>query len=103
MYYWYPEPWRGLVREYTRGDCERLAEYLDLDVLELRGTHQMLEKLPRRLLRLYMGLSRLAPDVRDTWLLVARKRPSWNPRRALEPDEFRRVTGLRGWLAAGER
>jgi SAM-dependent methyltransferase len=103
MYYWYPDPWRGHVREYTRGDCERLAEYLDLDIVELRGTHQMLEKVPPRLLRLYMGFSRLAPDVRDTWLLVARKRAGWNPKRMLEPDEFRRVTGLPGWTSAGER
>jgi SAM-dependent methyltransferase len=103
MYYWYPDPWRGHVREYTRGDCERLAEYLDLEIVELRGTHHMLQKVPPRLLRLYEQLSRLAPDVRDTWLFVARKRPGWNPKRALEPDEFRRVTGLRGWLAAGER
>ena len=102
MYYWYPDPWRGHVREYTRGDCERLAEYLDLDIVELRGTHQMLEKVPRRLFRFYMGFSRLVPDVRDTWLFVARKRPGWNPKRALEPDEFRRVTGLPGWSVAGE-
>jgi hypothetical protein len=91
------------VREYTRGDCERLAEYLDLEMVELRGTHQMLEKVPPRLLRLYLGLSRLAPDVRDTWLFVARKRPGWNPKHALEPDEFRRVTGLPGWSAAREQ
>jgi len=91
------------VREYTRGDCESLAEYLDLEIVELRGTHQMLEKVPPRLLRLYEQLSRLAPDIRDTWLFVARKRPGWNPKRALAPDEFRRVTGLPGWSVGDER
>jgi SAM-dependent methyltransferase len=100
MYYWYPDPWRGHVREYTRGDCNLLADYLDLDIVELRGTHQMLEKVPPRLLRLYLLISRLAPDTRDTWLMVARKRPRWNPKRALEPDDFRRVTGLPGWSTA---
>ena len=98
-YYWYPDPWRGHVREYTRGDCESLAEYLDLEIVELRGMHQMLGQVPPRFLRLYLQFSRLVPDVRDTWLLVARKRPGWNPKRVLEPDEFRQVTGLAGWSA----
>lgn len=96
-YYWYPDPWRGHVREYTRGDCELLAEYLELDVVELRGTHQMLDRVPPRLLRPYLLASRLLPGTRDTWLMVARKRPDWDPRSFLPPDDFRAATGLPGW------
>jgi SAM-dependent methyltransferase len=79
-YYWYPDPWRGHVREYTRHDCEELVRYLDLEMVELRGVHHMLEKVPSRLIPLYVKLSRLAPDTRDTWSLLARKRMDWEPK-----------------------
>jgi 2-polyprenyl-3-methyl-5-hydroxy-6-metoxy-1,4-benzoquinol methylase len=82
MYYWYPDPWRGHVREYTRRDCEELVHYLDLEMVELRGVHHMLEKIPSRLIPLYIQLSRLTPNGRDTWSLLARKPVDWNPRRA---------------------
>lgn len=97
MYYWYPDPWRGHVREYTKGDCLMLAKYLDLDVLELRGAHHMLQKVPARLRPAYLQISKLAPGMRDTWSMVARKRPEWNPPRELTDSEFRQTTGLRGW------
>jgi SAM-dependent methyltransferase len=102
MYYWYPDPWRGHVREYTRDDCEQLIEYLDMEKVELRGVHHMLQKVPAPLLPLYLRLSRLAPNTRDTWSFLARKRPNWNPRRSLQPEEFRRITGLRGWSTGPE-
>jgi SAM-dependent methyltransferase len=97
IYYWHPDPWRGHVREYTRDDCEKIVEYLDLELLELHGTHHMLEKVPERLMSLYLWFSRLVPDTRDTWSLVARKAPGWDPKRQLSRDEVFQYTGLSGW------
>jgi SAM-dependent methyltransferase len=102
MYYWHPGPWRGHVREYTRDDCQQLVEYLDMEIVELRGVHHMLHKVPRPLLPLYLQLSRLAPNTRDTWSLLARKRPNWNPRRSLDSEQFQQTTGLQSWSTAFE-
>lgn len=97
-YYWYPGPWRGHVREYTKGDCIALAEALGLEIVEIRGVHNMLEKVPRRLRRLYLSLSRLAPSTRDTWSMVARKPPGWSPRRELTDQELEQLTGVKFWV-----
>jgi SAM-dependent methyltransferase len=97
MYYWYPGKWRGHVREYTRGDCIALAQALGLEVVEVRGVHHMLENVPRRLLRIYLAASRLAPSTRDTWSMVARKPVGWTPKTQLDDQEFRELTGLKSW------
>ena len=98
VFYWYPgQKWRGPVREYSRGDCEALAHALDLDVVELTGAHHMLGQVPPRLRRAYLAVSRMMPNTRDTWSMVARKRAGWAPRRDLDGDELRRVTGLTSW------
>lgn len=99
IFYWYPGRWRGPVREYTRADCTALAEALDLDIVELSGAHHMLGQVPARFRGVYRALSRLAPDTRDTWSMVARKPADWAPTRDLDDDEFRRVTGLPSWGA----
>lgn len=70
-------PWRGHVREYTRGDLTALAELLDIEIVELRSFHGMLDRMPRRLTPLlgaYKMLTAVAPGLRDTWLLLARRR-----------------------------
>ena len=100
-YYWYPGSWRGHVREYTADDCSRLAAALGLEVVEIAGVHHMLEKVPHRFRRAYLGLSRLFPSTRDTWSMVARKPAGWTPRPALSDDELRRVTGLTSWGELG--
>lgn len=97
LYYWYPGHWRGHVREYTRGDCLQLANALGLEVVEVRGVHHMLDKVPPRLLRLYLAASRLMPSTRDTWSMVARKPEGWVPKLELEDYEFRELTGLKSW------
>lgn len=98
VYYWYPgRRWRGPVREYTRGDCEALATALGLDIVELTGAHHMLAQVPPRLRRAYLAVSRLMPDTRDTWSMVARKPENWSPRTDLPDDEMRQVTGLTSW------
>lgn len=82
-YYWYPGPWRGHVREYTRRDLELLAHYLDLEVLELTGCHHMLHVLGSVQRAIYRIATTLAPDSRDSWRFVARKKQGWSP--SLEP------------------
>jgi len=98
IFYWYPgQKWRGPVREYSRGDCEALAHALDLDVVELTGAHHMLGQVPPRLRSAYRAVSRLMPNTRDTWSMVARKPAGWAPKRDLDGDELRRITGLTSW------
>ena len=98
VFYWYPgQRWRGPVREYTRGDCTALAGALGLEVVELTGAHHMLGQLPARLRKPYRALSRLLPNTRDTWSMVARKPVGWAPRDDLDEAELRRVTGLTSW------
>jgi SAM-dependent methyltransferase len=97
LFYWYPGPWRGHVREYTKGDCLALARALELEPVEIRGVHHMLQQVPPRLLRLYLAASRLAPATRDTWSMVARKPAGWKPRTELGDQEFRELTGMKSW------
>ena len=98
VYYWYPGPrWRGPVREYTRGDCIALAGALGLEIVELTGAHHMLGQLPAKLRWPYRAVSRLLPNTRDTWSMVARKPAGWVPRADLEETELRRLTGLTSW------
>jgi SAM-dependent methyltransferase len=97
LYYWYPGGWRGYIREYTRGDCIELANALGLGLVEVRGVHHMLFRLPRWLRPLYEALTVFAPSVRDTWLMIARKPRGWAPQRELADEQFRRLTGLTSW------
>lgn len=84
-YYWHPDPWRGHIREYTREDLRRLTRHLGLRIVELRGCHYMLSRLPALLRPLYQVVTALFPAWRDTWLLLAQKPEGWVPRMAL-PD-----------------
>jgi SAM-dependent methyltransferase len=101
LYYWYPGGrWRGPKREYTRGDCVALAEALRLEVVELRGIHHMLQRVPPSLLGAYLSLSRLIPWTRDTLLMIARKPVGWAPKAELDDQELRQLrelTGLHSW------
>lgn len=102
VYYWYPgRRWRGPVREYTRGDCVALAAALGLQIVELRGVHHMLGQLPPALRGPYRALSRLLPNTRDTWSMLARKPAGWVARTDLDDTELRRLTGLTSWGESG--
>ena len=79
-YFWYLGPWRGHVREYVKGDLVLLAEYLGLSIVELRSCHHMLYKVPPMARPLYKAVTQAFRGWRDSWLLVARKPPSWAPR-----------------------
>jgi SAM-dependent methyltransferase len=85
-YFWYEGEWRGHIREYVRDDLEELAALLQLDVVELRGTHHLAHRLPRAVRMPYLALTRRADGLRDTWLLVARKRPGWSAPTEPPPD-----------------
>ena len=79
--------WRGHVREYVRNDLERMCHFENLQILELRGCDQMLDKVPRLLRWPYTMLTRLFDSWKDSWLLVARKPDNWMP--AL-PENFKK-------------
>ena len=78
-YYWYPGLWRGHIREYVYNDLIKLSNFLDLDIELIYGCDHMLEKVPTGLLPLYKFVTRFFPKWKDTWVLVARKKPDWSP------------------------
>ena len=90
-FYWYPGAWRGHVREYVRDDLAKLAEYLGLEVVELRGCDHMLEKVPKAVLPAYRFVTSVFPGWKDSWLLLARKPAGWTPRKALPRHEFNQI------------
>ena len=92
-YYWCPGPWRGHIREYVRDDLVKLAEYLNLEVLDLKACDHMLEKLPAAVRPVYLFVTKIFTGWKDSWLLVARKRPGWVSRKALPGDELARILG----------
>jgi SAM-dependent methyltransferase len=66
--------WRGHVREYVSGDLIELCEYLNLEKVALLGFDQMLHKLPRLTRPLYLMFSRPFPFLKDSLLLIGRKK-----------------------------
>jgi SAM-dependent methyltransferase len=94
-YYWYPGSWRGHIREYVKDDLIQLSEYLNLEVIELRGCdhHHMLQKLPPQVKLAYMLLTRLFTGWKDTWLLIAKKKPGWTSRKKMPDNELFQILG----------
>ena len=92
-YYWHPNPYRGHIREYVRDDLIKLSEYLDLEVLELRSCNHMIQKIPVAVRPAYLFVTSIITGWRDSWSLVARKRPGWTPRKTLPEDELVRLLG----------
>lgn len=86
-FYWLPGEWRGHVREYTKSDLAGVSEYLGLERVELRAVDHMLENVPRRLLPFYLGVTRILPGWKDSWMLLARKPVDWTARRQLPEAE----------------
>lgn len=92
-YYWYPGAWRGHVREYVRDDLVELAEYLNLEVLELRACDHMLLKVPAFIRPVYLFLTSIFQGWKDSWMLVAKKRPGWSAKKTLPPKELAAILG----------
>lgn len=93
VYYWYPGPWRGHIREYVRNDLIKLSEYLSLEALELRGCDHMLNKLPSSIRPTYLLVTNVFPGWKDSWLLVAKKKLGWSAKKTLPQNELARVLG----------
>ena len=91
--FYYRRPrWTGHVREYVRGDLTLLAEYLNLETLELKGIDDMMAVRfagARLKKRVWLLASAAFPDWKDTWQMVARKPRGWVPdrRRVRANDE----------------
>ena len=96
-FYWSDIPWRGHIREYVRDDLEKMAAYLNLEILELRGVDHMLQKLPPAARTPYLLVTKLFNNWKDTWLMVARKKKGWQPRRSLTPAEQRSMLPHLPW------
>jgi len=79
-YYWSPGVWRGHIREYVKKDLILLAHFLGLKIVELSTHHYHLEVLPKKLRWFFVGLCKLSPGLRESWMLVAQKPSYWNPR-----------------------
>lgn len=95
-FYWYPNPWRGHVREYVRDDLIRLASYLRLQIFELRSCHHMLRILPPVVRPVWKVITWPFAGFRDTWLMVAKKPPGWTPRKSPSPEELYQILGWAG-------
>ena len=78
-YYWYPGLWRGHIREYVHNDIIQMASFLDLEVELIEGCDHMLENVQPWLIPFYKFVTRLFPKWKDSWVLVARKKPNWSP------------------------
>lgn len=91
LFYWYPGPWRGPTREYTRYDLEKLVSYLGLNTIELTTVHHMLSSLTPKLVVPYKLITKFFPDVADTWLLVAQKPQNWEPKLTITNTEFSEI------------
>ena len=87
-FYWYPNPWRGHVREYVRDDLIKLASYLGLEISELGSCHHMLRILPPAVRAVWRAITWPFPGLQDTWLMVAQKPPGWTSRKNLSPEEL---------------
>lgn len=90
-YYWYPDSWRGHVREYTRNDLIKIAEYLGLEIVALHSYHQMLNKVPSRIRPFYTASTNIFPGWRDSWLLLAKKSSDWVAKKALPEEQLREM------------
>lgn len=89
QYYWYPDPWRGHTREYTKHDLQSLCNNLGLELIELRSCHNMIDRIPGSLQSSYRLATRLFPGWRDTWLLLAKKPSAWQPKYELDDADFK--------------
>jgi len=93
LYYWYPGPWRGHVREYVRGDLVGLSKHLSLETVELNTADYMLPKVPPSFRPLYVFITNIFRGWKDTWYIVAKKKHGWEPRKTISEEQIRRIKG----------
>lgn len=88
IYYWYPDPWRGHVREYVRDDFVQLARYCSMDIAELKSDDFMLSVLPTMLHIPYRLVTSIFTGWKDTWVMVAQKPDNWKAEREIPQDRL---------------
>jgi SAM-dependent methyltransferase len=93
-YYWGKGPWRGHIREYVHDDLGKLAEYLQLEIVDLSSVSHMIARLPGIVRPIYSLLTSIFPGWRDTWSLLAKKPQNWQPRNELPSDEMKAIQKL---------
>ncbi len=96
VFYWYPGPWRGHVREYTKDDLAKLAKYLGLHIEEIQSCHHVLEKLPTMARPIYKAVTTVFKGWRDSWMLVARKKADWSPNKSLPHNRLKEILASGG-------
>lgn len=77
-FYWYPDPWRGHIREYVYEDLALLSEFLGLTnskISTVRHDMRVLNPIQKASFNL---IASLLPGLRDTWLLVGQKPEGWS-------------------------
>ncbi len=80
-YYWQEGRWRGHVREYVLGDLAHLAQYLQVEIILLRGCDHMLGRVPDWARAAYLAVTRLFPGWKDSLMLLGQKKDNWHPQR----------------------
>jgi SAM-dependent methyltransferase len=94
LYYWYPDPWRGHIREYTKGDLRLLSRYLGLRTVELQSCDHMLGRIPGSFRPFYLAVTGVFRGWKDTWLLIAKKEKGWKPREMTRAELSRLFSGF---------
>lgn len=92
-FYWYPGKWDGHVREYVRGDLTSLSSFLGLNEVELKTFHIHLDVLPAILRPVWVLLSKLVPNTRDSFYLISEKPVGWEARIKPTSSEFEQSFG----------
>ena len=97
-YYWDDDPFRGHIREYVKDDLVQLSNNLNLEILELRSCDHMIENRLAGIKRpIYLFLTGIFRGWKDSWLLVAKKKPGWQPKRTLPKEDRLKLFPNRKW------
>jgi SAM-dependent methyltransferase len=92
LYYWYPDPWRGHIREYTKADLRLLCRNLGLSLIELQSCDHMLRRIPAAFRPCYLAITGVFRGWKDSWLLIAKKEKGWKPREMTRAELSRLLT-----------
>lgn len=84
-FYWSSYPWRGHVREFVRGDLEKLGLFLGLEMLEISSHHYHLDSVGPVKRAVFKAICRIFPGFRESWLFVGKKPAGWTARN--EPSD----------------